>query len=233
MIAPSQPATFHWEDPLEFDDVLAPDERSIRDAARAYCQEQLMPRILLANRHEVFDRTILDEMGALGFLGSTIEGYGCAGVNYVSYGLIAREVERVDSGYRSALSVQSSLVMHPIHAYGSEEQRERFLPRLARGEIVGCFGLTEPNHGSDPGSMLSRARKVTGGWRLDGAKAWITNSPIADIFIVWAKDEAGSIRGYILGEGDGRARGAGDRGEVQSARIEHGRNRDARRLRAG
>lgn len=198
MIAPPQAATFHWDDPLEFDRQLSADERSIRDAARDYCQDRLMPRILEANRHERFDRTILNEMGALGFLGSTIDGYGCAGVNYVSYGLIAREVERVDSGYRSALSVQSSLVMHPIHAYGTQEQRERFLPRLARGEIVGCFGLTEPNHGSDPGSMISRARKVAGGWRISGAKTWITNSPIADVFIVWAKDDAGEIRGFIL-----------------------------------
>ncbi|MEO6990500.1 MAG: acyl-CoA dehydrogenase [Candidatus Baltobacteraceae bacterium] len=201
MIAPPQPATFQWDDPLEFDAQLAADERSIRDAARDYCQDRLMPRILEANRHERFDREILNEMGALGFLGSTIDGYGCAGVNYVSYGLIAREVERVDSGYRSALSVQSSLVMHPIHAYGTEEQRERFLPRLARGEIVGCFGLTEPNHGSDPGSMISRARKVEGGWRVSGAKTWITNSPIADVFIVWAKDDASEIRGFILERG--------------------------------
>jgi glutaryl-CoA dehydrogenase len=160
-----------------------------------------MPRVLEANRREHFDREILREMGALGFLGSTIDGYGCAGVNNVSYGLVAREVERVDSGYRSAMSVQSSLVMHPIHAYGTEEQRTRFLPRLARGEIVGCFGLTEPNHGSDPGSMISRARKREGGFVLQGAKTWITNSPIADVFVVWAKDDADVIRGFILEKG--------------------------------
>jgi glutaryl-CoA dehydrogenase len=160
-----------------------------------------MPRILEANRHERFDRAIMTEMGELGLLGPTIEGYGCAGVNYVSYGLIAREIERVDSGYRSAMSVQSSLVMHPIHAYGSEEQRQRFLPRLAKGELVGCFGLTEPDHGSDPGGMKSRARKAEGGYVLTGAKMWITNSPIADVLVVWAKDEAGEIRGFILERG--------------------------------
>ena len=173
----------------------------IRDASRAYCQEKLMPRILEANRHERFDREILNEMGALGFLGSTIEGYGCAGINHVSYGLIAREVERVDSGYRSAMSVQSSLVMYPIHAYGTEEQRTKYLPRLARGEIIGCFGLTEPNHGSDPGSMISRARDKGGGFLLSGSKTWITNSPIADLFVVWAKDDADVIRGFLLERG--------------------------------
>ena len=192
---------FRWDDALLLEDQLSDDERHVRDAARAYCQEKLMPRVLEANRNERFDREILREMGALGFLGSTIDGYGCAGVNNVSYGLVAREVERVDSGYRSAMSVQSSLVMHPIRVYGTEEQRNRFLPRLASGEIVGCFGLTEPNHGSDPGSMLSRARKVAGGFSLHGSKTWITNSPIADVFIVWAKDEADVIRGYILEKG--------------------------------
>jgi glutaryl-CoA dehydrogenase len=192
---------FRWDDALLLEDQLSDDERHVRDAARAYCQEKLMPRVLEANRHERFDREILREMGALGFLGSTIDGYGCAGVNNVSYGLVAREVERVDSGYRSAMSVQSSLVMHPIHAYGTEEQRERFLSRLASGEIVGCFGLTEPNHGSDPGSMLSRASKTAGGFVLRGSKTWITNSPIADVFIVWAKDDADIIRGYILEKG--------------------------------
>ena len=192
---------FHWDDALLLEDQLSDDERHVRDAARAYSQERLMPRVLEANRHERFDREIMREMGALGFLGSTIDGYGCAGVNNVSYGLVAREVERVDSGYRSAMSVQSSLVMHPIHAYGTEEQRERFLPRLASGEIVGCFGLTEPNHGSDPGSMLSRARKTAGGFSLRGSKTWITNSPIADVFIVWAKDDEDIIRGYILEKG--------------------------------
>ncbi len=193
--------TFLWEDPFLLDAQLTEEERMVRDNAHDYCQDKLMPRILEAHRHERFDRSILNEMGDLGFLGSTIDGYGCAGVNHVCYGLIAREVERVDSGYRSSMSVQSSLVMHPIHAYGTETQRERWLPRLATGEIVGCFGLTEPNHGSDPGGMVTRARKVDGGWRLSGSKMWITNSPIADVFIVWAKDDAGDIRGYVLEKG--------------------------------
>ena len=201
MLTTEPTAAFSWDDPLEFDLQLTDAERMIRDAARSYAQEKLMPRILEANRHEVFDRAILSEMGALGFLGSTIDGYGCAGVNHVSYGIIAREIERVDSGYRSAMSVQSSLVMHPIHAYGTQEQRERWLPRLASGEIVGCFGLTEPDHGSDPGSMSSRARRVSGGYRLSGAKTWITNSPIADLFVVWAKDDDGVIRGFVLEKG--------------------------------
>ena len=192
---------FKWDDPLLLEDQLAEDERMVRDSARGYAQAKLMPRILEANRHEKFDRAILTEMGELGFLGSTIEGYGCAGVNHVSYGLIAREIERVDSAYRSTLSVQSSLVMHPIHAYGSEEQRERWLPRLAKGEIVGCFGLTEPGVGSDPNGMVTRARKAEGGYRLSGAKMWITNAPIADIFVIWAKDDAGEIRGYVLEKG--------------------------------
>ena len=196
----SKPA-FQWEDPLLLDAQLTDEERMVREAAHAYCQEKLQPRILEANRHERFDREILNEMGALGFLGSTIEGYGCAGVNHVCYGLIAREVERVDSGYRSVMSVQSSLVMYPIHAYGTEEQRAKWLPRLATGELVGCFGLTEPNHGSDPGSMATRARKVDGGWRVSGSKMWISNSPIADVFVVWAKDDAGDIRGYVLEKG--------------------------------
>ena len=192
---------FRWEDPLLFDLQLTDEERMVRDLARDYCQDKLMPRVLEAFRHEVFDRQIYHELGELGFLGSTIEGYGCAGMNHVIYGLIAREVERVDSGYRSALSVQSSLVMHPIHAFGSEEQRQKYLPRLATGDIIGCFGLTEPNHGSDPGGMLSRARKVDGGWRLTGSKTWITNSPIADVFVVWAKDEGDVIRGFLLEQG--------------------------------
>ena len=194
-------AEFNWEDPLLLEDQLSEEERLVRDTARQYCQENLMPRVLEANRHEYFDRTIMTELGALGLLGSTIEGYGCAGVNYVCYGLVAREVERVDSGYRSAMSVQSSLVMHPIYAYGSEAQRQRYLPRLATGEIIGCFGLTEPDHGSDPGSMITRARKVSGGYVLKGAKTWITNSPVADVFVVWAKDETGTIRGFILEKG--------------------------------
>ena len=197
----SAESRFAWDDPLRLDDQLSEDERRIRDLARDYAQEKLMPRILEANRHERFDREILLEMGELGFLGSTLTGYGCAGVNYVSYGLVAREIERVDSGYRSAMSVQSSLVMYPIHAYGTEDQRRRFLPRLATGELVGCFGLTEPNHGSDPGSMESRARKDRGGYVLRGEKTWITNSPIADVFVVWAKDDAGEIRGFLLERG--------------------------------
>ena len=192
---------FDWADPLLLDESLSEDERMVRDSAHAYCQEKLFPRILEANRHEHFDHEIMNEMGALGFLGSTIEGYGCAGVNYVCYGLIAREVERVDSGYRSAMSVQSSLVMHPIHRFGSEEQRQKYLPKLASGEWVGCFGLTEPDHGSDPAGMTTRATKAPGGWKLRGAKIWITNSPIADVFVVWAKTEDDVIRGFILEKG--------------------------------
>ncbi len=194
-------AEFRWDDPFLFEDQLDSEERMVRDAARAYCQDKLMPRILEANRHETFDRDVITEMGKLGFLGCTIDGYGCAGLNHVMYGLIAREVERIDSAYRSTMSVQSSLVMHPIHAYGTEEQRQKYLPRLASGEIVGCFGLTEPNHGSDPGSMETRARKVSDGYVLHGNKAWITNSPIADVFVVWGKDDAGVIRGFILEKG--------------------------------
>src|SRR5580700_9842959 len=172
---------FDWADPLLLEESLGEEERMVRDSAHAYCQEKLFPRVLEANRHERFDREIMSEMGALGFLGSTIEGYGCAGVNYVSYGLIAREVERVDSGYRPAMSVQSSLVMHPIHAFGTESQRQKYLPKLATGEWVGCFGLTEPDHGSDAGGMKSRAKKVDGGYVLTGAKTWISNSPHADV----------------------------------------------------
>ncbi|WP_043316026.1 acyl-CoA dehydrogenase [Microbulbifer sp. HZ11] len=191
----------HWDDILLLDRQLSDEERMIRDTAREYCQSKLMPRILEANRHEIFHREIMEEMGQLGLLGSTIEGYGCAGLNYVSYGLVAREVERVDSGYRSAMSVQSSLVMHPIYAYGSEAQKEKYLPKLATGEWVGCFGLTEPDAGSDPGGMKTRAKKVDGGYRLTGAKMWITNSPIADVFVVWAKDDEGDIRGFVLEKG--------------------------------
>ncbi|TAH37641.1 MAG: acyl-CoA dehydrogenase [Alphaproteobacteria bacterium] len=198
----SKPA-FNWEDPFLFEAQLTDEERLVMEQARAFCQDKLMPRVLMGFRHEKFDRAIMNEMGEMGFLGSTIEGYGCAGVNSVCYGLIAREVERVDSGYRSAMSVQSSLVMHPIHAYGTEEQRKKYLPRLATGELVGCFGLTEPNHGSDPGSMITRADKVDGGYLLTGAKMWITNSPIADVFIVWAKNTAenNEIMGFILEKG--------------------------------
>ncbi len=194
-------APFKWEDPLLLDQQLTEEERMVRDTANKYCQDQLMPRILEANRHERFDREIMNEMGELGLLGVTIDGYDCAGLNYVSYGLIAREVERVDSGYRSAMSVQSSLVMHPIYAYGTEEQRTKYLPKLATGELVGCFGLTEPDHGSDPAGMKARARTVDGGYSLSGSKMWITNSPIADVFIVWAKDDEGVIRGFILEKG--------------------------------
>jgi glutaryl-CoA dehydrogenase len=204
---------FNWEDPFFLDSQLTDDERAVRDAAQAYCQERLQTRVLMAARHETFDRSIMSEMGELGLLGSTIEGYGCAGLNSVCYGLVAREVERVDSGYRSAMSVQSSLVMHPIHAYGNEAQRQKYLPKLAKGEWVGCFGLTEPNHGSDPASMLTRAKPVSrdgvAGYELRGSKMWITNSPIADVLVVWAKleDPDGqvggqeSIRGFILEKG--------------------------------
>ena len=199
-IATNKPV-FNWEDPLSLDSLLSEEERMIRDSARQYCQEKLMTRVLMANRDEVFHPEIMTELGELGLLGATIpEKYGCAGVNYVVYGLVAREVERVDSGYRSAMSVQSSLVMHPIHAYGSEEQRMKYLPKLATGEYIGCFGLTEPDSGSDPASMITRAEPVDGGYKLTGAKMWITNSPIADIFIVWAKLD-GVIRGFILEKG--------------------------------
>ncbi|MEY2653848.1 MAG: hypothetical protein RLZZ524_876 [Pseudomonadota bacterium] len=195
-------AAFNWEDPLNLDAQLSADERAVRDAAHAYCQERLAPRVLEAFRHEKTDRAIFREMGELGLLGPTIaEAYGGSGLNYVSYGLVAREVERIDSGYRSMMSVQSSLVMVPIEAFGTEAQKQKYLPRLASGEWVGCFGLTEPDHGSDPGSMVTRARKVAGGWKLSGAKMWITNSPIADVFVVWAKDDEGAIRGYILNKG--------------------------------
>ncbi|HET9904501.1 MAG TPA: acyl-CoA dehydrogenase [Xanthobacteraceae bacterium] len=192
---------FNWEDPLDLEGELTEEERLVRDTAREYAQEKLFPRVLTAYREERFDREIMSEMGALGLLGATIpEQYGGAGLGYVSYGLIAREIERVDSGYRSAMSVQSSLVMHPIHAYGTEEQRRNYLPKLATGEWIGCFGLTEPNHGSDPGSMVTRAEKVPGGYRLNGAKTWITNAPVADVAVIWAKlDE--TIRGFIVERG--------------------------------
>jgi glutaryl-CoA dehydrogenase len=194
---------FQWDDPFLLDLQLSEDERMIRDTAREFAQARLMTRVKDANRHETFDRDIFNEMGALGLLGATIEGYGCPGVNYVSYGLIAREVERVDSGYRSAMSVQSSLVMHPIYAYGNEDQRKKYLPKLASGDWVGCFGLTEPDHGSDPGSMITRATKVDGGYRVNGAKMWITNAPIADVCVVWAKSNAhdDQIKGFILERG--------------------------------
>ena len=205
-------AKFNWMDPFLLNDQLTDEERMVRDAAREYCQGKLMPRVLEAHRHETFDRAIFDEMGEMGFLGPTIpEEYGAAGLNSVSYGLIAREVERVDSGYRSTMSVQSSLVMYPIYTYGTEEQRQKYLPKLASGEWVGCFGLTEPNHGSDPGSMETRATKTEEGWILHGNKMWITNSPIADVFVVWAKAygegenaagaKEGDIRGFVLEKG--------------------------------
>jgi glutaryl-CoA dehydrogenase len=197
----AQGVSFDWMDPLLLEESLTDDERLVRDSVRRFCQEQLQPRILEAHRHETVDRGLFAEMGALGMLGSTIDGYGCAGLNYVCYGLTAREVERVDSGYRSMMSVQSSLVMHPIHAYGSEAQRDKYLPKLASGEWVGCFGLTEPDHGSDPGAMQTRAHATDGGYRLAGAKMWITNSPIADVFVVWAKDDEGAIRGFLLEQG--------------------------------
>ena len=196
---------FNWEDPLQLDDLLSAEERQIRDTARHYSQERLLPRIVQAFRHEQTDPAIFRELGELGLLGATLDGYGCAGASYVSYGLLAREIERVDSGYRSMVSVQSSLAMYPIHAFGSEALKERLLPKMATGELIGCFGLTEPNHGSDPGSMESRAKAVPGGWELTGAKMWITNSPIADVFVVWAKDgqgeDGGNIRGFVLEKG--------------------------------
>ena len=198
---PTTKPAFQWSDPLLLEEQLTDDERMVRDAAAAYCAEKLMPRILEANRRERFDRAIMSEMGALGFLGATLTGYGCAGVNHVCYGLVAREVERVDSGYRSALSVQSSLVIHPIHAFGTDAQRDKYLRRLVSGEWIGCFALTEPNFGSDPGSMATRARRTDGGFVLSGRKTWITNAPVADVFVVWAKDDAGEVRGFILEKG--------------------------------
>lgn len=197
----SSKPNFKWEDPFLLSEQLSEEERMIQASAHEFCQAKLMPRILEANRHEVFDRDIMTELGEVGLLGATIpEEYGGAGVNHVAYGLIAREVERVDSGYRSAMSVQSSLVMHPINAYGTDEQRQKYLPKLASGEWIGCFGLTEPDHGSDPGGMLTRADEVAGGYQLNGSKMWITNSPIADVAVVWAKLD-GTIRGFILERG--------------------------------
>ncbi len=192
---------FDWTDPFRLTDQLDDDERMIRDSAREFCSERLFPRVLEAHRNETFDRSIFNEFGEMGFLGSTITGYGCAGVNHVSYGLIAREIERIDSGYRSMMSVQSSLVMYPIYTYGTEEQRQKYLPDLASGKKIGCFGLTEPDYGSDAGGMITRAKKVNGGWQLNGAKMWITNSPVADILVVWAKTEDDVIRGFILERG--------------------------------
>ena len=197
----SDNAPFNFKDPFLMEEMLSEEERLVRDTARQYAQEKLLPRVRAAYQSETSDPAIFREMGALGLLGSTIHGYGCAGVNYVSYGLIAREVEAVDSGYRSMLSVQSSLVMHPINVFGTEAQKQKYLPKLATGEYIGCFGLTEPDHGSDPGGMVTRARSVAGGYSLSGAKNWISNSPFADVFIVWAKDDAGVIGGFILDKG--------------------------------
>jgi glutaryl-CoA dehydrogenase len=197
-------ATLRWDDPLLLDDQLSDEERAIRDMAHAYAQEKLLPRVIEAFREEKTDRAIFNEMGELGLLGVTLpQDYGCAGASYVAYGLVAREVERVDSGYRSMMSVQSSLVMYPIYAYGSEEQRNRYLPRLASGEWVGCFGLTEPDAGSDPGGMRTRAEKIDGGYRISGSKTWISNAPFADVFVIWAKSDAhdGAIRGFVLEKG--------------------------------
>ena len=194
-------APFNWQDPFLLTQQLSDQERMVQETSEAFCQEVLMPGILEANRHENFDRELMVKMGELGLLGCTIEGYECAGMSYVSYGLIARAVERVDSGYRSAMSVQSSLVMHPIYAYGTEAQKQKYLPKLAKGEWVGCFGLTEPNAGSDPASMQTRAKKVPGGYSISGSKMWITNSPIADVLVVWAKDDEGEIRGFVLERG--------------------------------
>jgi len=192
---------FKWDDALQIDGQLTEDERAIRDAAHQFCQEKLLPRVLMGFRHERFDREIMNEFGEMGFLGATLSSHGCADVGYVAYGLISREVERIDSGYRSAFSVQSSLVMYPIYAFGSEAQKDKYLPKLRTGEFVGCFGLTEPDGGSDPGSMRSRAKSVDGGYLLNGNKTWISNAPIADVFVVWAKDDAGDIRGFILDRG--------------------------------
>ena len=191
----------NWQDPFELDSQLSEEQRMVRDSAKQYAQSSLAPRVKQAFREESTDPNIFREMGEMGLLGATIDGYGCPGVDYVCYGLIAREIERVDSGYRSMMSVQSSLVMYPIHAYGTEEQREKYLPKLATGEWIGCFGLTEPDHGSDPGGMVTRAKAVDGGYRVTGSKMWISNSPLADVFIVWAKTEDDVIRGFILEKG--------------------------------
>ena len=198
MSSKSQWSKFDWQDPFHLDQQLTDEERLARDTAHQYAQNKLQPRVIEAFRDEKTDPAIFREMGELGLLGSMLDGYGCAGMSYTSYGLIAREVERVDSGYRSMMSVQSSLVMYPIHAFGSEEQKEKYLPKLASGEWIGCFGLTEPDHGSDPSSMVTRAKTVDGGFRLSGAKMWISNSPIADVFVVWAKTDDEVVRGFIL-----------------------------------
>ena len=224
-------ASFDWEDPFRLGDQLTEEERMLRDAAKAYADDKLAPRVIDAYRDEKTDPEIFREMGEMGLLGVTVpEEYGGLGAGYVSYGLIAREVERVDSGYRSMMSVQSSLVMYPIYAYGSEEQRQKYLPGLASGELIGCFGLTEPDAGSDPGGMKTRADKTDGGYRLKGSKMWISNSPIADVFVVWAKSEAhgGKIRGFVLGQGNTRTVRTQDRRQAQPARIDHRRDRPRR-----
>lgn len=194
-------SSFRWDDPFLLDEQLSEEERMIRDSAHEFAQTKLLPRIIKAFREETFDPAVIQEMGEAGLLGATIQGYGCAGVNYVSYGLITRELERVDSGYRSLLSVQSSLAMFAIYAYGNEAQKQKYLPKMAKGEWIGCFGLTEPNHGSDPNGMDTRARAVDGGYLLKGSKMWITNSPVADVFVVWAKNDTGRIKGYVLEKG--------------------------------
>ena len=198
---PKTQSSFRWDDPLLLEDQLSEEERLIRDSARDFAQEILQPRVVDAFRDETYDDTLMQEMGKAGLLGATIQGYGCAGVNYVSYGLIMRELERVDSGYRSMVSVQSSLSMHAIYAYGNDAQKQKYLPKMATGEWIGCFGLTEANHGSDPGGMQTRAKSVDGGYVLNGSKMWITNSPVADVFIVWAKNDAGRIKGFVLEKG--------------------------------
>lgn len=194
-------AEFDWKDPLLLEEMLGDEDRMVRDSAHDFAQKELMPGIIEANRHEKFDPAIMKKMGSVGLLGATLEGYDCPGVSYTAYGLIAREMERVDSGYRSALSVQSSLVMYPIYTFGSDAQKEKYLPGLASGELIGCFGLTEPDGGSDPSAMITRAKTVKGGYKLSGAKQWITNSPIADVFVVWAKDDDGKVAGFILDKG--------------------------------
>ena len=225
-------AAFQWEDPLDLESELSEDERMVRDTARGFAQDYLMPRVIEAYAQEKYDPNMLPEMGKLGLLGPTIpEAYGGAGLGYVSYGLIARELERVDSGYRSSMSVQSSLVMYPIYAYGTEAQRQKYLPKLASGEIIGCFGLTEPDHGSDPGSMVTRAEKVSGGYKLNGAKTWISNAPVAHVAVVWAKLD-NVIRGFLVERGAKGFSTPEDRRQAVAARLHHRRDR-AGRLRGG
>lgn len=223
----------NWQDPFLLDQQLTDEQRMVQQSARQYAQEKLLPRVRDAFRAEETDLSIFREMGELGLLGSTIEGYGCPGVDYISYGLVAREVERVDSGYRSMMSVQSSLVMYPIDAYGNESQREKYLPKLATGEWIGCFGLTEPDHGSDPGSMVTRARSVDGGYSVSGAKMWITNSPFADVFVVWAKTDDDKIRGFILEKGMDGLSAPKNRRQASAARFGYRGDCHGRGLRPG